>query len=278
MSTTIVSINTLNAHLSDPNWVVIDCRFNLAAPEEGAQLYSASHIPGARYAHLDNDLSSPKRSDTGRHPLPRPETFVDTLSKWGVSHHSQVIAYDDAGGMVAARLWWMLRWLGHEQVALLDGGFKHWQTAAYPLTNVLPVVQATQFKPRLHNALWVDSDFVGALHTEQGYVLDARAAPRFRGEIEPIDPVAGHIPGALNYPFEANLDETGQFLSSEALKTRFSRFANSPEKVIHSCGSGVTACHNLLAMEIAGLSGSRLYPGSWSEWITDPTRPIATGE
>jgi thiosulfate/3-mercaptopyruvate sulfurtransferase len=281
MLTTLVDIQTLARHLDDPKWVVVDCRFTLTDPAAGRRAYDAGHIPGARYAHLNDDLSAPITPTSGRHPLPNPATLSEKLGRWGVDHGTQVVVYDDSFGAMAARLWWLLRWLGHEQVALLDGGFPRWQRAQLPVTTDAPVIRPTQFHPTINNDLWVDSAQVEQATSHRDYlILDARAEERFRGEVEPLDMVAGHIPGAINAPFEDNLDLSSEFMSDEALREHYLALlgATPPENVIHMCGSGVTACHNILAMEHAGLSGVKLYAGSWSEWITDPNRPVAKGE
>jgi len=279
--TTIVARDILQRHLQDPGWIIFDCRFNLAAPAAGEAAYRESHIPGARYAHLERDLSAPKTAVTGRHPLPNPEQLARKLGDWGVNNRKQVIAYDGAGGIIAARLWWLIRWLGHNAVAVLDGGFNRWWEEERPVNAEPPQIEPAEFKASLVVNAWDDSAFVERNLAEQDdTVLDARAAPRFAGEQESIDPVAGHIPGAVNRPFDMNLDAHGDFRPPVELRQAFcDLLANmEPERVVHMCGSGVTACHNLLAMEAAGLCGSRLYVGSWSEWITDPRRPRATGK
>ncbi|MDH5513216.1 MAG: sulfurtransferase [Gammaproteobacteria bacterium] len=281
MLTTLVDTETLSRHLDDPHWVVVDCRFVLTDPEAGRRAYAAGHIPGARYAHLNEDLSSPVTATSGRHPLPYPKVLAEKLGHWGIDKTSQVVAYDDTFGAMAARLWWLLRWLGHEAVAVLDAGFPKWVRENRPVTTLMPRIEATQFHPTINNALWVDAgQIVGMLDAKDGLLLDARSDERFRGEIEPFDKVAGHIPGASNMPYEDNLDFTGEFMSDEALREHYLSLLGqiSPAKVVHMCGSGVTACHSILAMEHAGLSGAKLYAGSWSEWITDPKRPVAKGE
>ena len=274
--TTLVSPDQLAQHLHDPQWVIIDCRFALTRPESGRQAYAKAHIPGARYAHLNEDLSGAVTPTSGRHPLPDPGLLANKLGLWGVDHDKQVVVYDDSFGSMAVRLWWLLRWLGHDAVALLDGGFPAWQRQGRELSAEIPVIRPAEFHPAPDNSLWVDSGAVlGALQQER-LIIDARPEERFSGLFEPLDKVAGHIPGSLNAPFEDNLDMRGNFLKAEELRAQYeSLLHGTPSReVIHMCGSGVTACHNLLALEIAGLPGGKLYVGSWSEWITDPSRPI----
>jgi len=277
--TTLLSTAQLAAHLDDPAWVVFDCRHDLANPDSGALAYAAAHIPGARFLHLDRDLSAPKSGKNGRHPLPDPQAFMRTLGAAGVDSNKQVVAYDGQTGVYAARLWWMLRWLGHENVALLDGGYAKWRHEARPVSAAPTQTVPAHFSGR-PRALAVDADEVLRSIGRPGRVLiDARAPGRYRGENETLDPVGGHIRGALNRYFMDNLDEHGCFKPAAELRPAFAALLGDapPEAVVHSCGSGVSACHNLLAMEIAGLHGSRLYPGSWSEWCSDPTRPIDKG-
>ena len=280
-NTLLIDAETLERHLESPRWVVVDCRFSLAEPDLGRRLYNEGHIPGAVYAHLDEDLSGPLTPENGRHPLPDPNALAVRLGALGVGSESQVVAYDDAGGAFAVRLWWLLRWLGHPAVAVLDGGFPGWTASGRPVTTQLPEVTPQSFTGVPERSAWVDTAALLADVTGERtmQVVDARAAERYRGEVEPIDPVAGHIPGALNLPFSGNLDASGHFLPAAQLRERFisTLGATPPERVVHSCGSGVNACHNQLAMEIAGLAGSRIYAGSWSEWIRDPARPVATG-
>ncbi len=278
--TTLIPTQDLSQHLDDPAWVIIDCRFNLVQPQAGHEAYLAGHVPGARYAHLDRDLSSPVTAVSGRHPLPDPAVFAETLGRWGVDGTKQVVAYDENSGPFAARLWWLLRWLGHPAVAVLDGGLAKWRRAGLPLTAALPEAQSTVFAPRPDDRAWVSSAFV-MQHLSQGdYTLvDARAVERYAGEAETLDTVAGHVPGAVNRPFTGNLDAGGCLLPAADLRQAFQGLAGGvpPARVIHMCGSGVTACHNLLAMEVADLPGARLYAGSWSEWVRDRARPVATG-
>ena len=274
--TTLVSPDQLAQHLHDPQWIVFDCRFALTRPESGRQAYAKSHIPGARYAHLNEDLSGPITPASGRHPLPDPGLLAGKLGQWGVDRDKQVVVYDDSFGSMAVRLWWLLRWLGHDAVALLDGGFPAWLKQGRELDADIPEVHPTEFHPAQNDSLWVDSAAVLAALQQKRVIIDARAEERFTGFIEPLDKVAGHIPGSLNAPFEDNLDMRGNFLKPEELRAQYESLLHGapPGEVIHMCGSGVTACHNLLALELAGLPGGKLYAGSWSEWITDPSRPI----
>ncbi len=279
---TIISTAILEQHLDNVNWLILDCRFDLANPRWGFEEYSKVHIPGAFFADLDKDLAGPITPSSGRHPLPDPDAWRKTVSNWGVDPETQVVAYDTTGGSLAAvRVWWLLRAYGHEQVAILDGGLPKWFSENRPVTAAVsaprkPII----FKGSLNPQLMVSTDELVRLHHNPNYrLVDARAAERFRGEIEPIDPVAGHIPGAKNRPVAQNLNADQTFKSSEQLRKEFTGLLGNiqPEQVIAYCGSGVTSVHNLLAMEIAGLSGGKLYPGSWSEWIRDPNRPIEKG-
>lgn len=277
----LITIAELASRLPDPALVVVDCRHDLAKPSWGRAEYERAHIPGARFLHLDEDLSSKPNGRNGRHPLPEPALFARTLGRAGISNATQVVAYDSQGGMVAARLWWMLRhWLGHEAVALLDGGWELWTAESRPVSADIPAAVQTVYSaaPRA-NA--VDARFVLERLGQPGMILvDARAPDRFRGESETIDPVGGRIPGARNRFFRDNLGPNGRFKPAQVLREEFAAIIGGgrPDEVVHQCGSGVSTCHNLLAMEIAGLAGSRLYPGSWSEWCSDPTRPVAQGE
>jgi thiosulfate/3-mercaptopyruvate sulfurtransferase len=275
--TTLVSVAELAAHLNDANWIVCDCRHDLANYHFGRHAYAQSHIPGARFLHLDEDLSGPKTGTNGRHPLPHPITFTLRLAALGIDNTKQIIAYDSAGGPYAARLWWMLRWVGHTKAAVLDGGWDAWNAVGKPVTAALPTIKPASYNPHLTPQLAVDAKLVRKnIDSNDIRVVDARSPDRFRGENETLDPVAGHIPGAVNRFFKHNLDAGGAFKTAAALKQEFSALLNAqaPAGVVHQCGSGVTACHNLLAMEIAGLAGSRLYPGSWSEWVSDRARPV----
>jgi thiosulfate/3-mercaptopyruvate sulfurtransferase len=277
---TLISVPELQQHIYDPNWIIIDCRFSLANSEAGSYAYRHGHLPNARYAHLNNDLSSAVRDYTGRHPLPDFNEQVKKLSAAGISNQHQIVVYDDVGGAFAGRAWWLLRCLGHDNVAVLDGGIKHWQQLGYAVTTTLPRIKPTSYRAYLNPKLWLSANQVENLVAQKSIkLIDARAAERYRGEIEPIDPVAGHIPYALNRPQSLNLNAQGLFLPPEQLKTQFKQLIGDtvPESVVHYCGSGVTACHNLLAMEYAGLTGSKLYAGSWSEWIRNKNRGVATG-
>ena len=281
---TLIGVDTLRDLLGNPRLAVIDCRFDLMNPEAGRQAYLKAHIPGARYADLNRDLAAPIGPDTGRHPLPQPAAFARRLGQLGISNDSQVVAYDEANGSFAARLWWMLRWVGHRAVAVLDGGFKAWTAAggALELGEPEPRRQSRteHFTPRIGaQAVVSTAEIERALLEPNALLVDARAWDRFAGSVEPIDPVAGHVPGAVNHPFTANLDADGRFLPAAELKVRWQeRLAGRDAKnVVAMCGSGVTACHNLLSLEVAGLGGAKLYGGSWSEWIRDPRRPVARG-
>ena len=268
--TTLIDSRTLEAHLEDADLVIIDCRFDLMHPDAGRSEWLASHIPNARYAHLDHDLSAPVTPATGRHPLPDVATLVARLEDWGIGNASQVVAYDAAGGGYAVRLWWMLRWLGHERAAVLDGGWQKWTAEKRPVDALAPAVTPGSFDATVDDSQWLGTDAIKSGLADGSILLvDARTAERFRGESEPIDPVAGHVPGAINYPLQQNLAADGCFLPAAELRRHYRTFLGDIDyrRVVHMCGSGVTACHNLLAMEHAGLTGSRLYPGSWSEWI-----------
>jgi len=279
---TLISAADLAGHLDDANWLVIDCRHDLANPDAGAQAYGTGHIPGARFAHLDKILSGPKTGADGkfkgRHPLPERQAFIDAMQELGVGKGTQVIAYDAHGGMFAARLWWLLRWVGHVQVAVLDGGLPAWQAQGGELSTETPAPARgdLQEQPPLVTTIDV-GDVVANLGSKTLTVVDARAADRYRGENETLDAVGGHIPGAKNRFFKDNLSADGRFKSADALRAEWNALIDSPQAAVMQCGSGVTACHNLLALEVAGLPGARLYPGSWSEWSSDSSRPVATG-
>ncbi|UGQ47109.1 sulfurtransferase [Massilia endophytica] len=282
MHTTLIDAATLSQHLNDEGWIILDCRHDLMNPAYGRDAFAAGHIAGAQFANIDHDLSGPKQGADGvfkgRHPLPDRAGFIDTLRRWGINDGTQVIAYDAHGGMYAARLWWLLRWVGHEAVAVLDGGLAAWEAQGLPLTAETRARPAGNIgdKAPLTQTVTVE-DVVANLSSGKRTVVDARANDRFRGENETIDPVGGHIPGAKNRFFKDNLQADGRFKPAAQLKEEFAPLFASPAQAIMQCGSGVTACHNLLALEIAGLSGAALYPGSWSEWCASPTRPVATG-
>jgi len=279
---TLISAAQLAEHISDGDWVTVDCRFSLDNVEWGRGEFAKTHVSGAVYAHLNEDLSGlVVRGETGRHPLPDVEMLSRTLSGFGIDDNVQVVAYDDSDGAIAARLWWLLRWLGHDRVAVLDGGWQSWSATNGPTGNNVVAPTARTFTPRRRDERTVDVDDVATIRTDPAWrLVDSRIAERFRGEFEPIDPVAGHIPGAINIPHPDNAGDDGKFLASAALRDRFERvLGNHPiDRTVFYCGSGITATRNLLAVAHAGLGDARLYPGSWSEWITDPTRPVATGE
>lgn len=281
MYTTLVSADQLANHLQDRNWRIFDVRHELADAAAGSRAFLDGHIPGAAFLHMDDELSAPKTGRNGRHPLPPREAFARLMAAQGVSRDTQVVICDAHGGMMAARLWWMLRWIGHEAVAVLDGGLPAWQAAALPL-------EAGPATPRPAGDLALADSLVAAVSADDVLaniaggpllVLDARAPDRFRGENETLDPVGGHIPGALNRFFRDNLAPDGRFKPAGALRDEFSALLGprTPDRIVAQCGSGITACHNLLAMQIADLAGAALYPGSWSEWCADPARPVATG-
>jgi thiosulfate/3-mercaptopyruvate sulfurtransferase len=272
--TTLASTEQLASHLAE--WRIFDCRHDLAKPSLGEQQYGEAHIPGALFAHLDRDLAAPRDGRNGRHPLPYPGAFIAWLGQQGLRPEDQVVCYDAGNGTYAARLWWMLRWVGHDAVAVLDGGLAKWLAEKKPVTAEVPRFPHTQYPVRMRADSAVGIGYVEK-RPEDVVLLDARAPERFRGEKEPIDKVAGHIPGAKNRYCIDNLTAQGIFKNPEQLKAEFAAVLSGarPSEVVSYCGSGVTACHNLLAMEVAGLKGAKLYPGSWSDWITDPKRPVS---
>jgi len=277
--TTLISTEDLARHLDDPAFVIVDCRHNLADVDAGDRSYRAAHIPGAAFLHLDRDLSGAKTGRNGRHPLPEVAALAATFGRTGIDATKQVIAYDQNSGMWASRLWWLLCWLGHDAVAVLDGGFDRWTAEGRPRTSELPPPRSTAFVPMRPGPAASADEIVRHLNDGSLFVLDARAPERFRGDLEPLDPVAGHIPGAHNRPYGENLTSQGTFKPAALLRSEFEALLGDtpPSAVVHHCGSGVTACHNVLAMSVAALRGSRLYPGSWSEWIADPARPVVRG-
>jgi thiosulfate/3-mercaptopyruvate sulfurtransferase len=287
MYKTLIDPAALAAHVADPDWVILDCRHDLMNLSAGREAYAAGHLPHAQFADIESALSGAKQDAAGafrgRHPLPDRAAFAEQLRAWGINDNTQVVAYDAHGGMFAARLWWMLRWVGHEAVAVLDGGLPAWQSAGHALATDTPAPRARgtialQNDP--DKALVTTVDAAQVLHNvEHGgrTVVDARAPDRFRGENETIDPVGGHIPGAKNRFFKDNLQADGRFKAPQQLKEELDVEVGDPSRAIMQCGSGVTACHNLLALAVAGLPGAALYPGSWSEWCADPARPVATG-
>jgi thiosulfate/3-mercaptopyruvate sulfurtransferase len=283
--TTLVGAKELAAHLDDPSLRIVDARFVLAgaAPDAGEAAWREAHLPGASYVHLDRDLSDHRKpASHGRHPMPEAADFVELLSRLGIGPEQQVVAYDAGdGAMAAARFWWLLKLLGHERVAVLDGGYAHWTKLGLPVTaEVAPIASSSsRFEPRFDDSMIASDEEVAArLDETPGWIIDARAGERFRGEVEPLDRVAGHIPGARNRPYAANLRD-GVYLSPEELRAAFAPLLGTrpASQVLLNCGSGVTACVNLLAMEHAGLRGARIHAGSWSGWISDPSRPIEPG-
>jgi thiosulfate/3-mercaptopyruvate sulfurtransferase len=276
----LIDAHALAREIDRTGWIVVDCRFTLTDPSAGRAAYDRGHIPGARYAHLDDDLSRRPSANEGRHPLPHRERFAASLGGWGIGPDDTVVAYDEGSGAIAARLWWLLGWLGHERRAVLDGGFAAWQEAGLPIEQRAPAISARRYEPRCPGSAGVvATDELTQRQAAGDLLVDARAAPRYRGEQEPIDAKAGHVPGARNRPFSANVTPAGRFRPPGELRAELTGLLDgrSSDRLIAMCGSGVTACHLLLAMEVAGLPGGRLYAGSWSEWIRDPKRPIESG-
>ncbi|MES2858186.1 MAG: sulfurtransferase [Pseudomonadota bacterium] len=276
--TTLVQAETLAMALNRADLIIVDCRFTLLDPHAGEHAYLQSHLPGAAYAHLERDLSDMGRHGEGRHPWPFADEFTARLSRWGIEPHHQVIAYDDGDGAIAARLWFLLRALGHEKVAVLDGGWARWTALGLPVSSAPRAPSATNYQGVFDMSRLYDADAVAAHLAAGGMLLDARATARFRGEEEALDRVAGHVPGAVNRPYADNL-VAGRFKAPMQLADEYRALLGShlPNDVVAMCGSGVTACHNLLAMERAGLKGAKLFTGSWSAWISDPTRRVASG-
>ena len=274
----LIDSTTLAQHLDDPDWCVVDLRHQLADTTYGERAYAQSHIPGAIFLHLDRDLSGPLTGRNGRHPLPDPTLLKTRLGAAGIGNDTQVVVYDDAQGMIAGRLWWLLRWLGHERVAFLDGGFPLWVAEGRPVSEVVPRRVPRVFEGRPNAEMLIDAEALRArLGAPDLCLIDARGPDRFRGENETIDPVAGHIPGARNRFFKDNLEADGRFKPAAVLRAEYLALMAgvAPADVVAQCGSGVSACLDLLAMEVAGLHGARLYAGSWSEWCSDPSRPVA---
>ncbi len=288
--TTLIDVGSLRALIGKPGIAVLDCRFDLALPEAGREAYLRGHIPGACYLDLNRDLSGPVSPVTGRHPLPDPQVLTARLAALGVIAGAQAIVYDESNASFAARAWWLMRWIGHPEVAVLDGGLSAWRRAGGAVesgathphraergTGAGPASGAVTPVPVDHRAALSTRELIAALEDPRTLLVDARAPERFAGTVEPIDPIAGHVPGAVNHPFTANLRADGHFLTPEELEQRWRERlgGRAAADAIVMCGSGVTACHNLLALEHAGLAGARLYAGSWSEWIRDPKRPVA---
>ncbi len=275
----LVSTVELASCLGDPAWVVFDCRHDLVDHAKGAALYRAAHVPGAYFAPVETVMSGAKNGRNGRHPLPEPAVVAEFLARHGVTADSRVVAYDDAGGLYAARLWWLARWIGFDRVALLDGGLPKWIAEGRPLSSEIPAAipaAALAVSPNVTGVLSA-AEVLGRIGRPEFALIDARAGERYRGEVEPMDPVAGHIPGALNRFYKANLRSDLTFRPAAELRREFGELlgARSPEAVGQQCGSGITACANLFAMDYAGLRGSKLYAGSWSEWVADSSRPVA---
>ena len=275
----LISTETLAQHLNDPEWVAFDCRHDLGDHAAGERIYAESHVPGAYFANVETDLSGPKSGINGRHPLPTPVAFASYLQRCGVRPASTLVAYDDVGGQYAARFWWLCRWIGLSGAVVLDGGWSKWCAEGRSVDAEVPVARAGDVTVRCDDSHWVPVDEVARMSSGGGGVLiDARAPERFRGEVEPIDRMAGHIPGARNRFFKLNLNEDLTMRPPAELRREFEELlrghGKTPTEVVHQCGSGITACVNVLAMEYAGLAGSKLYPGSWSEWIADDTRPL----
>ena len=276
----LVQVEQLRGHLHDPRWCVVDVRHDLFDIEAGIRAYREGHIPGAVFANIETQLSGAKTGRNGRHPLPRRDDLIETFRDWGINNDTQIVAYDAQGGQFASRLWWLARWLGHRHVALLDGGWAKWSSDTQQISREVPNKARGHFTASDSIVPLVSAEEVSQHLDDPNYtLLDARTPERYRGEQEPIDPVAGRIPGARNRPWQQNLNSEQTFKSPSALRAEFDALlgARNPGQVTHQCGSGVTACHNVFAMELAGLPGSALYGGSWSEWIADPKRPIATG-
>lgn len=278
MYTTLVDVNQLEENLDNDQWVILDCRFNLMERGAGFALFKQGHIPNAQYADLEQDLSSPITANSGRHPLPDEKKIASKMGAWGITHDTQVVLYDDMNGAMAARAWWLFRWLGHAKVALLDGGIEAWKNAGHHLTATETSRDKMPEYPINVKYEWVltSNDILENIKQPSFVLVDTRNAERFAGEHEPIDAIAGHVPGALNRPLSENLNDDGKFKSPQQLHREWKQLSGNRSCTL-MCGSGVTACHNLLSLEIAGITGSRLYAGSWSEWIRDSNRPVSQG-
>jgi thiosulfate/3-mercaptopyruvate sulfurtransferase len=280
----LVDVASLHGLLGSKDLCVIDCRYDLALADAGSRQYEQGHIPGAVYADLGKDLSGPKTPTSGRHPLPHPDTVAGKFRAWGIGSTTQVVVYDASQGSFAARAWWLLRWVGHSRAALLDGGWQAWTQSGFPVTAAVPSVAEGSFRPgkTLQTVTGIEEVAEISLESRRDasrLIVDARAADRYEGRNESVDPVAGHIPGAQNRPWAHNLGADGRFKPAEQLRAEYENLlaGRTPEQVTMQCGSGVTACHNLLAMHVAGMAGASLFPGSWSQWIKDPKRSVATG-
>jgi thiosulfate/3-mercaptopyruvate sulfurtransferase len=276
MFTTLIEGEVLEQNLERDDWVVVDCRFNLEDLEGGRLAYEKGHIPGAVYAHLDDDLCGPPITDHGRHPLPTPEAMVAKFGRMGIDRTTQVVVYDDANGAIASRLWWMLRYMGHDAASVLNGGWQAWKEAGFPTRSGVELNVPARFAGTAREGWLVTLNDLDGLPL----LVDSRAPERYRGELEPIDIRAGHIPGAVNFFYQLNWDGNGRYLPPDLLKERLEQFLGETavEETTFHCGSGVTACANLLALAYAELGDGKLYVGSWSEWCRDPLRPVVKGE
>ena len=276
---TTISEKDLKNNISNNDFIIFDTRCDIKDSGYGIDSYTEGHIENSIFVDVDTDLASEKQQGTGRHPLPKVETFCDKLSHWGMDNNKQVVIYDDAGGAFAGRMWWMLRWLGHEDVAVLDGGLNSWVKNGNKLITSPTLFKKSYFEPTINNEMIATlRDVENAQHVLNTILLDARSKERYEGISDPVDPIAGHVPGAISHPLWTNLDRTGKFKDKEELKHNFDKISHDlkEKEIISMCGSGITACHNILALEIAGIKNAKLYVGSWSEWITDPNRTVVT--
>ena len=276
---TTISEKDLKNNISNNDFIIFDTRCDIKDSGYGIDSYTEGHIENSIFVDVDTDLASEKQQGTGRHPLPKVETFCDKLSHWGMDNNKQVVIYDDAGGAFAGRMWWMLRWLGHEHVAVLDGGLNSWVKNGNKLITSPTLFKKSYFEPTINNEMIATlRDVENAQHVLNTILLDARSKERYEGISDPVDPIAGHVPGAISHPLGTNLDRTGKFKDKEELKHNFDKISHDlkEKEIISMCGSGITACHNILALEIAGIKNAKLYVGSWSEWITDPNRTVVT--